>query len=156
MRFLKLSLLSALLGISFSFAQPTALAQSPTTISIPQVKCTPGISAFVMWNGATFLCVPLPLGFTLTGNVLTFTGTIYSPAATVEQIPFTNLAPSATSITYTTVKTPVTGVAFYTYNSTNLLLATTGFVIFTGEPITFNLPMGWTVADSISISYQSQ
>jgi hypothetical protein len=155
MKFLRISLLW-LLGVSFSLAQ----GATPTLISILSslAKCSTTAPQLILWSSNGFHCVPLPAGWTVVGNppTLVVPSTTYTPIWQVETISLTSLAIGATSTTYTTKLPPVSGIVNYWYNCTNLLDCTSGAIAFTGQPLTFNLPLDWTSTDTITISYQSQ
>jgi hypothetical protein len=113
-----------------------------------------------MWDGLKAVCVQLPVGATLTNGSLTLapaSSTAPVPLSTVETISLASLIPATTSsITYTTLKTPLSGVVFYWFNSSNLFLSSSGVIPFSGNPITFSLPTGWLVGDTITIAYKYQ
>ena len=149
----------AALAILLSSALP-AQSATPTLISVLTLlaKCPTTAAAFVLWSNTGFYCVALPAGWTATGTppVLTAPTTTYTPVWQVETVSLATLAAGSTSISYTTLKSPASGVVNFWYNSTNLFNSTSGAIAFTGQPLTFTLPAGWAAMDTITVSYQSQ
>jgi hypothetical protein len=145
-------LLLALLSLP-AFGQGTAIA-----ILGSLLRC-PGTATQVLVSTSTGLqCQTLA----------TFAAALYAalppPASTpqyqTETISLSALAPTATTVSYTTVKTPISPV-FWWYQVTPtpvtiLLFVNSGVFNYTGEPLVFTLPTGWTPTDTITISYRWQ
>lgn len=114
----------------------------------------------VWWNGYELSCVELPPGWELVLDPPILTPPTPPappvPLWQVETIPLTSLTPGVTSISYTTLQTPISGIVNWWYNPTNLLDRVSGVTIFTGQPVIFTLPPDWVAADTITVSYQSQ
>lgn len=149
----------AALAILLSSALP-AQSATPTLISVLTLlaKCPTTAAAFVLWSNTGFYCVALPAGWTATGTppVLTAPTTTYTPVWQVETVSLATLAAGSTSISYTTLKPPVSGIVNWCYVSTSLLAPGCGMVAYTGSPLSFLLPAQWAATDTITVSYQSQ
>jgi hypothetical protein len=133
---------------------------APTAVNILAglVRCPTITPAILMWTGTGFTCATLGQGLVLQNGtlVLNIPQTASTPTWQAETVALTSLATGATSTPYTPLKTPVTGVVLWWYNSTNIFMAASGAMVYTGAPLTFTLPTGWTSTDTIVISYQSQ
>jgi hypothetical protein len=127
------------------WAQPLVMGKCPLT---------PPVKRLVWWTGSELTCAQLPAGWGLSGTPTVLT--IPRPTWQVETVSFANLLPGSTSISYTTLQPPISGIVNYWYNASNLLDATSGVVVFTGNPLSFSLPSDWSTADTITVSYQSQ
>ena len=142
------------------FLIPIALVLSgATSVAVTINRCTSGSPAIIGWTGVGFTCLPLPTGWAFGGT--SAAPTLIAPAASgplwsVETVSLASLASTATQISYTTLKTPITGVVLWSYASTNLFLESGGSVVYLASPITFSLPIGWSTTDSISLTYQYQ
>lgn len=142
----------------FLLTSLTARCQTPTLVNVLAhlVKCAAATPAFLMWTGTTFSCIALGPGFTLNAGILNVNPTATLPIWLPETVSLATLPTTATSISYTTTKPPINGAVLYWYNSSNPFLSSSGAVPFTGQPLTFTLPTGWTATDTITVLYQSQ
>lgn len=123
-----------------------------------KTACNSTAPQFLMWNGTILQCVALPSNTTLVNGVLTINPTTAQlPVWQSETLPLTNIAAGSTSVSYTTLKTPVSGVIVWWYNTQSLVSGpSSGAARWSGNPINFPLPTGWAPTDSITIVYQSQ
>ena len=109
-------------------------------------------------NG-TMTFVTLAANVTISGNppVLSVTtAPANTPQWQSDTISLSSLAPTATTISLTTSKTPKTGVVLWLYNGQSILNPVAGAVNFAGNPVVFSLPMNWTSTDTITLVYQWQ
>ncbi len=149
-RLLLLVVLFALAGVSQG---------APTILTLFALfgKCPAAAPAIPMWNGTQFICATLGPGLSLSSaGVLTVSAVPVTPVWQVETVGFSNLPAGSTTITYTTLHTPVAGVLLYYYSSANLFTSSWGAVAFTGQPITIALPVGWQPTDGVTFVYASQ
>lgn len=138
--------------------QPVKAQARPTVINFTAaiVKCPTGSPAFVMWTGSNFACVTLGSGLTLSGGALNAAPAApYTPLWQTEPISLAAVAPGATTLTYTTAKTPLSAI-WFAYASTEFFLSNSGMVPYTGQALTITLPIGWTASDTLTVTYQSQ
>jgi hypothetical protein len=146
--------------LAFLFALPLLSAAQGTLVQLPlsPLKCPGTAPAFIMWSGTAATCIPLPAGWTLSGTTLTPSAPVATPPSyAVETVSLTALAATATSVTYTTQKTPIGGFLLWYYNSASGLNNSANVSVFAGNPATFSpLPTGWTNADTITVFYRWQ
>jgi hypothetical protein len=133
-------------------------ASTAVNILAGLARCPTITPAVLMWTGTGFTCATLGPGLVLQNGtlILSISQTAPTPTWQAETVTLLSVTPGATSTPYTPLKTPVTGVVLWWYNSTNIFLTASGAMAYTGAPITFTLPTGWTSTDTIVISYQSQ
>lgn len=79
-----------------------------------------------------------------------------TPNWQVETISFTSIPIDSTIYSYTTLKTPVSGIINYWYDSSNIPTSKTGVISYTSQPISILLPTNWAPTDTLTISYQIQ
>ncbi|HKT90101.1 MAG TPA: hypothetical protein VJQ59_16770 [Candidatus Sulfotelmatobacter sp.] len=149
-RFLRI----ALFGVCVS-------AWAQTIAIFPIVRCAATTPAIVMWipstgNAGTFNCVTLGTGLSLNGNVLNVTPPAPSGTIQAETISMSTYTGSG-AVSFAPKKTPLAGSAvLYWYNSTNILVASSGAVAWAGAPLSVTPPAGWSTEDSITFVYQAQ
>jgi hypothetical protein len=133
-------------------------ATAPVNIGLI-VKCPQSTVGLLMWSGTGFICASLGSGLQLTSagvlQVIAMPPPI-SPLWQVDTFLLGSLASSGTVISVSTSHSPINGAIMYWYNSTNIVLASSGAMNFSGNPLTFNLPLGWSAADTITVLYQYQ
>lgn len=134
-------------------------AALPTAVNVGLVtKCPQTTPAIVMWSGSIFICASLGTGLSLGSNgVLNVTSVSSASSWQVDIVSLASVAAGATGLSFATSKTPLVGspVLFW-YNSTSVLLASSGAVAYTGNPLPLNLPIGWLSTDTFTIAYQYQ
>jgi hypothetical protein len=155
-----------LVSVALVFGQFTsAQAATPTILGFNNTlaSCHSNLNFFVMWNGTLgqFQCVTIGTGITYTPGtgltgVLTASAPAYTPVWAIETVSFSSVVTGSTTLTYTTLKTPIAGVILFWYSAGNLFANTYGAVAYTGQPITITLPTGWLSTDSVTFVYASQ
>lgn len=141
-----------------------AHAQTGINIATVAKTCTPAQTPYlIMWAGIVngnvpgIVCVGLPAGWTYSNGVLTITQTTGpAPQWTAETISLASLPVGSTSISYTPLHTPLTGIVQWWYNASNTWLTAAGVIAYTSTtaPMVFTLPGTWTSLDTIVINYQ--
>ena len=119
-----------------------------------QVKtCGGAADQIYAFTGGKFQCIGLGTGLSIVAGKLTITSS--NIQWTIDTISLSSIAATATTVTFTPSKTPLTGALFFYYNTTNLMLSgISGAIPFTGQSVTFTLPPGWVPTETITIAYQ--
>jgi len=128
--------------------------QTTVTLNKPMSHCS-ATPMLIEWTGTYEDCVSTLVNGTLNGVILTFTSA--TPANWVtETVSLSTVAAGATTLAYTTKMTPAGGLIVAWYQSANIGLNMSLPIAFTGNPITFALPSGWSPGDSYTVLYQVQ
>lgn len=141
----------------FLFIFSLSLQAQPGTLInllVHIIKCPSITSSVLIWNGTTTICATLGPGLSLVGNTLSVTAG--SPQWQTESISLSTLASTTLQTNFIPSKTPINGLVFWWYNSTEVSLQSSGVVPWSSSPLVFNLPTGWQSTDTITIAYQSQ
>lgn len=123
------------------------------------VHCPAAGNYFLMSIGGKIACVPVPSSITVNSSPPAITIpsiTPYVPIWTSEVVSFSSLVSTAISINYTTLKSPINGIIFVQYNSSNQFNTFFSSIQWAGNPVQIALPTNWLSTDSVVITYQYQ